>query len=215
MNQVIEIFFTKDLVFWDFDGVIKDSVEIKTKAFQQLFFPYGKKVVDLIGEHHTTHGGMSRFEKLPIYLGWAGEIVSAERVHEFCRLFSLKVKQAVIDAPWVPGVREFLSARSSRQNFVLVTATPQDEIEEIVEALDLTHCFREIHGAPKSKTEAIREVLYRWQCLPERALMVGDSVSDLNAARTNNVAFLLRRTSLNRALQEKYSGPMFNELKNG
>ena len=26
-----------DYIFWDFDGVIKDSIKIKEKAFQNLF----------------------------------------------------------------------------------------------------------------------------------------------------------------------------------
>ncbi len=38
-------------VFFDFDGVLVDSVNIKTKAFAKLFDPYGQeieaKVVDL------------------------------------------------------------------------------------------------------------------------------------------------------------------------
>ena len=28
------------LIFWDFDGVIKDSVPLKTEAFDQLFREY-------------------------------------------------------------------------------------------------------------------------------------------------------------------------------
>ena len=31
-------------VFWDFDGVIKDSVEIKSIAFGQLFIEFGGDV---------------------------------------------------------------------------------------------------------------------------------------------------------------------------
>ena len=33
------------LVFWDFDGVIKDSVTVKTDAFSKLFEKYGEKKV--------------------------------------------------------------------------------------------------------------------------------------------------------------------------
>ena len=30
-----------DAIFWDFDGVIKDSVEVKAEAFAALFKIYG------------------------------------------------------------------------------------------------------------------------------------------------------------------------------
>ena len=43
------------LIFWDFDGVIKDSVEVKAEAFSRLFQPFGSGVVERIREHnHAT-----------------------------------------------------------------------------------------------------------------------------------------------------------------
>ena len=36
------------LFFWDFDGVIKDSVEVKTHAFKKLFSNLDKILVDKI-----------------------------------------------------------------------------------------------------------------------------------------------------------------------
>lgn len=200
------------VVFWDFDGVIKDSVTVKSVAFEQMFLPYGREVADRVRQHHEAHGGVSRYEKVPIYLGWAGESATAEQVQDFCSRFSQLVWQAVIDAPWVPGVREYLQTHHAHQRFVLVTTTPQEEIQQILHSLEICHCFREIHGAPTPKAMAIRYVLQRWQCPPEEALVVGDSETDLNAAEVNNVAFLLRRTALNQTLQEQYSGPMFNDL---
>ena len=31
-------------IFFDFDGVIKDSVKVKSESFEKLFLPFGKKV---------------------------------------------------------------------------------------------------------------------------------------------------------------------------
>ena len=59
------------LIFWDFDGVIKESVSIKTTAFVKLFENFGSEVTAKIKMHHEDHGGMSRFKKIPIYLRWA------------------------------------------------------------------------------------------------------------------------------------------------
>ncbi len=200
------------VLFWDFDGVIKDSVTVKSLAFEQLFLPYGREVADRVRQHHEAHGGVSRFEKMPIYLAWAGEPVSAERIQDFCDRFSQLVRQAVINAAWVPGVREYLQAHHTRQRFILMTATPQEEVQQILHALKISHCFREVHGAPTPKATAIRDVLERLQCPPEQALVVGDSEADLDAAEANNVAFMLRRTPLNRSLQERFSGATFDGL---
>ena len=98
------------------------------------------------------------------------------------------------------------------QYFVLVTAIPQDEIEKILGSLKLSHCFKEIFGAPTKKDRAIKAVLERLKCSPDQAAMVGDSESDLLAAQANSVPFLLRRTPLNGRLQATYQGPMFDDL---
>ena len=54
------------LIFWDFDGVIKESVSIKTDAYIKIFEPYGKNIQDLVKNHHEINGGVSRFEKIPL-----------------------------------------------------------------------------------------------------------------------------------------------------
>lgn len=200
------------IVFWDFDGVIKDSVAVKTVGFEQLFLPYGKELAERVRRHHEAHGGVSRYEKIPIYLEWAGETVSAARVQDFCEGFARLVQQAVIDAPWVAGVREYLLAQHSRQCFVLVTATPQEEIQQILQALNIAHCFNRVFGAPASKTGSVRELLRELKCPPEWAVLVGDSEMDLKAAQENGVPFLLRCTVHNQTLQERYSGPRFEDL---
>ena len=201
-----------NIIFWDFDGVIKDSVDIKTEAYENLFQPYRPEIARRIREHHEANGGVSRFDKIPLYLEWAGQSASPEQIEKCCQQFSQAVVQAVIDSPWVPGVRECLLKHYMDQYFVLVTATPQDEIEKILCSLQLSHCFKEIFGAPTKKDRAIKEVLERLKCSPDETFMIGDSESDLLAAQANSVRFLLRRTPRNGRLQATYQGPTFDDL---
>ena len=208
----LDLLAQMQVIFWDFDGVIKDSVAVKSVGFEQLFLPYGQAVASRVRQHHEAHGGVSRFDKMPVYLGWAGLPATADNVQKFCDQFSTLVLQAVIDAAWVPGVHEYLLAQHDAQHFVLVTATPQKEIEAILHTLGLAHCFRQVHGAPTSKTMAIGAVLADLKCQPDQALMVGDSDTDFDAALANQVSFLLRRTALNHALQQRHVRPVFDDL---
>ncbi len=200
------------IVFWDFDGVIKDSVSVKSLGYAKLFAPFGKEVVERVNQHHEVHGGVSRFEKIPLYLSWAGLSPDLAKVQEYCVQFSRLVQQAVIDSPWVPGVHEFLKTHHKRQCFILITGTPQEEIEQILQALELFPYFKEVHGAPKEKSVMIKDALKRFDFQSDQALVVGDSGTDFEAARENNVAFLLRRTPLNHELQKKFKGPSFENL---
>ena len=202
----------KQIIFWDFDGVIKDSVAVKSLGYEKLFLPFGEEVVKRINQHHKAHGGVSRFKKIPLYLNWAGESANAVQVQEFCDQFSKLVQQAVVESPWVPGVYEYLSSHHAIQCFILITATPQEEIEQILDMLEIVQYFREVHGAPKTKTIVVNEVLSRLNYSPEQGLIIGDSKTDLKAAEENNVDFLLRRTPFNKELQQQFRGPSVESL---
>ena len=196
----------RKVLFWDFDGVIKESVAVKTAAFVRLFEPFGPAIAKRVREHHERNGGMSRLQKIPLYLEWAGCTVTPEEVARYCELFSAAVLRSVIESPWVPGAREYLEANHGRQHLCVITATPQGEIERILHELGITPWFREVCGAPLAKADAIASVLERWRFSRESALVIGDSQADYDAAMSNRVEFLLRRTPLNQELQRVHLG---------
>jgi len=211
MNNV-DALLKKRVIFWDFDGVIKDSVGVKGRAFENLFSLFGDDVAKKVRAHQIANGGMSRFEKIPLYLSWAGEKPSVERIDSMCAQFSNLVVQSVIDSPWILGVRDFLLKYYQDWCFVLVTATPLDEIKFIIEELEISHCFQEVYGSPTSKSDAIAETLVRRSINPEEALMVGDTLVDMRAAEANKVPFLLKRTVHNDYIQEKFGVSYFDDL---
>lgn len=213
--EVLGLLRSRSVLFWDFDGVIKDSVLVKADAFEGLFVPFGLDVAARVREHHERHGGVSRFEKLPLYLEWAGQPSTPEDIDRYCKLFSTAVLRAVIDAPWVPGAREYLQANHTTQSCAVVTATPQGEIEETLRALCATSWFHAVCGAPTTKADAIDSTLLRLASPREQALMIGDSESDLEAATKTGVGFLLRRTQLNHELQQTYRGPQCQDFLDG
>ena len=198
--------------FWDFDGVIKDSVKVKSIAFGQLFTPFGDDVVKQVRKHHEANGGLSRFDKLPIYLGWAGCLSTPELVEEYSNKFSILVKRKVIESNWVPGALEFIQNKTNRQSYFVISATPQDELEEIINSLELTEFFHKIIGAPTSKSNAIKSILESYCIDAEQSFMFGDSMSDYQAATENGITFLLRRTTENEDLQKRLNCIMFNDF---
>ena len=130
-----------EVIFWDFDGVIKDSVEVKSIAFEELFSEYNQDLADRVRDHHERNGGLSRFEKIPLYLSWSSEVVTDNKIQELCNRFSLLVKQAVIDSPWIHGFLEFIERHYKDKKHILVTATPTKEIEEILAGNELTKVY--------------------------------------------------------------------------
>lgn len=200
------------VVFWDFDGVIKESVDVKSRAFFDLFRPFGVELANKVLEHHEANGGMSRFDKIPLYLDWSGVPPDQKNVDAYCHAFAQRVTQGVIDSPWVKGVESYLRHNEHQQTFVLVSATPQDELAYILNALSLSGCFTRVYGAPTRKEDAIQETLSEWDLMKKECLMIGDAKADLQAAASNGIRFLLRRHASNTRVFTSYTGDSIEDF---
>ena len=122
----------KEVLIYDFDGVICDSVKIKTNAFIELYKNYSLKIQNQVKEYHILNSGISRFEKFRYYQTVLLNKNSNEKeIKNLARKFTLLVKKEVINAPYIDGVLEFLKLNSSKKQFIC-TGTPEAEIIEIV-----------------------------------------------------------------------------------
>jgi len=210
--SIIEQLGVPEIIFWDFDGVIKDSVDVKTKAFMQLFANHGSEIEEKVRIHHEANGGMSRFKKIPVYLQYAGETVTDSRVTELCDAFGKLVFKNVVECAWVAGANEYLQQNRYAQHFYLISATPTEELKSIVAELGITNCFSAIYGAPVTKADAIRSILQQQGIMPFRTVMIGDATADLDAALENDVTFILRKHSSNGSLVAGFKGHIINDI---
>ena len=190
-----------EMVFWDFDGVIKESVSVKTDAFVEIFNPYGPGVAKKVRLHHLENGGMSRFDKIPLYLKWSGVEPTNSKINQISNQFSMIVKNNVINSDWVPGVREFIERNKKKYIFIIVSATPQKELNDICRKLNIGNYFDKIYGSPTSKSDAIKASIEDYGILPQKCIMFGDAMTDLNAAKENNINFIFRRHKFNQNLK--------------
>jgi len=187
-----------DVIFWDFDGVIKESVQVKADSYAALFNSYGIEVQKKVREHHLQHGGMSRYEKIPLYFQeYVHRNLSEHEQQEYQLKFQKLVVENVIESEWVLGVKEYLLSNNEIQHFFLLTGTPQNEIEYILEKLKIDSCFIGILGAPLKKKEGLMNFLHEYNFSAEKCLMIGDSLDDYKAAKAVNIPFLLRITPEN------------------
>jgi phosphoglycolate phosphatase-like HAD superfamily hydrolase len=192
-----------DVLVLDFDGVIKDSVGVKGQAYAALVAADDKELAIRIERHHSANGGISRFVKIPLYLSWAGVEPEPEVIAEFQKNFSRLVEDLVVRSRWIFGAKEFLIANPFQQSFLLLSATPEEELIRIVRRLEIFDVFTEIHGAPKVKSDMLTQFKSR---RAGKMLFVGDSRSDLDAATNTGVKFALMRSALDPYLAESFEG---------
>ncbi|MBF0488047.1 MAG: HAD family hydrolase [Nitrospirae bacterium] len=183
----------KSIIF-DFDGVLVESVDIKTRAFARVFESEGEAVMASVVEYHLQNAGVSRFDKFRhIYETILERPLSAARFDALCGQFADLVVDEVSRAPFVRGALEFLDNFAPNcYTCFISTATPQEEIEEIIRQRAMRNYFKAIHGAPKKKAAIVQEILDTHGIHPNTAVYVGDAMSDYKAAAANHVPFIAR-----------------------
>ena len=179
------------VIIFDFDGVIAQSVNIKTEAFAKLYEPYGNEVVKKVVEHHLANGGLSRFEKFKIYHGNYLKIeLTDNQILELSNQFSSLVVQKVVKAPYVLGAYEFIRKYYQEYSFFIVSATPQNEIETIVKLKGLNTYFIKVLGSPTLKDNNINRILSDYELNISEVCYIGDSINDYKAAKKTGVKFI-------------------------
>lgn len=176
---------------FDFDGVLADSVEVKTRAFAELYRPHGETVTQAVARFHREHGGMTRREKFRHFeseiLGRDGNETELDRL---CASFSALVLEGVIAAPEIPGANDFLRRWHGRVPLFVNSATPDGELRVILAARGMAGYFEAAFGSSQTKAENLADILARGSFAPEKTLFFGDALSDYAAAKHCGTDFL-------------------------
>ncbi len=178
----------------DFDGVIVESTEVKTEAFRTLFADRPNQIGAIL-DLHRRHAGVDRLTKFEmIYRDILREPLDASTTRALADRFAHLVEDAVVARPMVPGAADLLAALADRLPTAVVSATPQAELDRIVDRRGLRRFCRIVRGSPPGKTETVRGLLAAEGWDPAQVLLVGDAEADLEAAQSNGVAFVGRLT---------------------
>jgi phosphoglycolate phosphatase-like HAD superfamily hydrolase len=165
-----------DLIVWDFDGTLADSLEVSVRTYNALAPRFGcKPVADVAaarGLNTTTllkQHGVTLF-KLPRMIK---AFLAAQRDHMTAiRLF-----------PGVPEVLRDLRGRGLRLGVLSSNAKPN--ILACLDANGVADVFEFVVGYPRlfGKAKALRRLLKTTAVPRDRALYVGDEARDVAAAR--------------------------------
>lgn len=183
-------------IFFDFDGVLAESVAIKEDAFRSLFAPYGETVVSQVIEMHRQLGAISRVIKIAkVHRELLHRELSEAELAAWARRYTETVERAVVACPEVPGTTALLETQSARATLFVVSGTPEDELARIVEARGWSGFFAGVFGSPRLKDEIVRQVLGDHGLAASQCLFVGDTFTDRDAAVATGVPFVGRRVS--------------------
>lgn len=178
-------------VIFDFDGVILDSVPVKTEAFRKLFEEFPSNKIDELIKYHLLNGGKSRYLKIRyFYEELLHEKITDEKVNQLAQLYSELTKLELSKEKYIiQDTFEFI--KENYQNYKMHIASGADEkdLKFICDSLGLTKYFLSINGSPTVKNKIVKDILMKNQYKKEETILIGDSINDYEAANANMIDF--------------------------
>ena len=100
------------------------------------------------------------------------------------------MEDKVVAAPLIPGAEEFLTRFAAHIPCYVISGTPEDELQRIAERRGLSTFFKRLMGFPRSKEQGIELFLEDGPYPRDRVAMIGDAMTDHDAAVATGVPFV-------------------------
>jgi phosphoglycolate phosphatase-like HAD superfamily hydrolase len=178
-----------DAVIFDFDGTLVDSAVAKRQAFFKIF-PVA--AASLVEEVLLADPDGSRYRVIPRMV----ESMIAHRIaldhadpSELIGRFAEVSEQCVAEAKELPAASELLRRLSATMKLHLCSNTPEETVRRHVVARGWSAYFTSVDGYPTTKQAKIADIMAAGRLPPHRVAMVGDGISDEEAAAANGCAF--------------------------
>lgn len=178
-------------IILDFDGVVIESVDLKTKAFREMF--KGQPYCEQFIEYHLKNNGKSRFNKFEwLYKNILNKPLSEVEKKTLGDRFSGIILKKNIECPYVKGAIEFLREFHGKLPIYIASITPQEELQEIIDKRNLNQYFKGVIGTMGSKSDIINKIIAVEKISPDEIVFVGDTMEDYVAAQETKVSFVAR-----------------------
>ena len=178
-------------ILFDFDGVILDSMKIRTDGFREIFSSFQKKDVDLLVDFHNKNGGLSRYVKIEYFFKRIlNEDINAQKINEIAARFSEIMRYKLIDKSLlIEPTINFIYKNYKAFNFHIVSGSDQDELRFLCDKLKLREYFISIFGSPTVKDDLVANIIKSHKYKKSETIIIGDSINDFNSAEKNKIKF--------------------------
>ncbi|WGW00516.1 HAD hydrolase-like protein [Vibrio sp. YMD68] len=179
-------------ILWDFDGVILDSMKIKGDGFLKLFQEYDSQYLTQIEKFHYENGGVSRFDKIRhFYDNIIRCPITEDKINELAADFAHIIEEKLFDkSNLINDSVDFIEKYHKKFDFHIVSGAEHNELNALCDHFSLAQFFKSISGSPTKKDILVCNVIKNNHYRVEDVTLVGDAMTDYNAAVINGIKFL-------------------------
>lgn len=176
-------------VVFDCDGVLLESANIKTLAFEKVVSPFSKEAQKLFLDYHNMHFGVSRMAKFEWFCTEVLQSQDADMPKKLASNFAAIVQEELLNCPIIEGVLESLKALHNKMPLYVCSGTPKEELISILTKRELAKYFTGIYGTPPEKAILLQNLVDKSGIPAQNTLMIGDAQTDLDAANIVGTQF--------------------------
>lgn len=180
-----------DVVIFDCDGVILDSNSLKIAAMRNALSTLKISTIEVeqCTSFFAENFGKSRFFHIDHFVN---NILSIEKSlielskNELLTSYSQQCKSLYLVAQATPSIITLLTKCTATK--YVASGSEQQELRGVFQQRELDSYFENIFGSPEKKVNHVTSILNKHPS--SKAVMIGDAVSDLEAAKDNNIDFI-------------------------
>jgi HAD superfamily hydrolase (TIGR01549 family) len=202
------------ILFFDFDGVILDSLPVREHGFREIFSAFTDQEIEALLTFHRKNGGWSRYVKIRHFFETIREEpVTEDQILEYAEDYSVIMRKALTDKKnLIQDAVQYLALQKGSQCFFVVSGSDQEELRYLCKELGIKHYFEEITGSPTPKIENVEMLIRNHQLDITDVALIGDSYNDYEAAHENNIAFFGYNNELLKGVGGGYIGNLSNTI---
>lgn len=179
-------------ILFDFDGVIMDSMPIRSKGFEILFSNHPSHLVEKLVTYHNINGGLSRYHKIRyFYEELLHKEISEQEVLDLANSFSAIMKKELLNPLLlISETVDFIRLTHKNYPMHVVSGSDGNELRWLCEKINLSQYFISIQGSPTPKNQLVKNLLMDYNYKIAETVLIGDSINDYQAAKENGISFL-------------------------
>ncbi|WP_417311013.1 HAD family hydrolase [Devosia sp.] len=179
-------------IIFDCDGVIFNSNNLKILAMEETLISLGVSELETEKCIHyfANNFGKSRFHHVNVFIERFIDGLCSTELNslkdEILQNYSSKCFDLYMKSELTPGFIDFMDEIVVK--CFIASGSEEIELRNVIEARGLMSYFCEVYGSPKSKNDIVSDILETVG--NNNCLMIGDAISDLNAALVNEIDFV-------------------------
>jgi len=179
------------LAIFDCDGVILDSNVLKVDAMRNALIAENicSEEVENCTRFFANNFGKSRLFHVDYFIENLLNIKKS-MVEQFRNSLLSSYSQQCTELYLIANITPFMETLLEESNAIkyVASGSEQQELRDIFDVRKLTNYFNNVLGSPIKKDKHLADILAEHPQL--NAVMIGDAVSDLEAAQKNNIDFI-------------------------